>query len=122
MDLENSQPEPTPVTIPAIDLEPSLAISEAQPSPASDDTVVVTPQTSTEAPSNLTLSDALPIRPSNELRPTHVLVVDDNDINLKIMTTFMRKVGCTYDTATNGLIALEKYKASAQRFDFVLMG
>lgn len=51
----------------------------------------------------------------------HVLVVDDNDINLKIMATFMRKIGFTYETASNGLIALEKYKSCDRRFDYVLM-
>jgi hypothetical protein len=38
------------------------------------------------------------------------------------MATFIRKIGCSYETATNGLIAFEKYIASAQQFDFVLMG
>lgn len=38
------------------------------------------------------------------------------------MATFIRKIGCTYETATNGLIALEKYMASSQQFNFVLMG
>ncbi|KAJ5353154.1 hypothetical protein N7452_002128 [Penicillium brevicompactum] len=51
----------------------------------------------------------------------HVLIVDDNDINLKIMATFMAKINCSYETAVNGLIAFEKYKASASRYDFVLM-
>ncbi|PYH42845.1 uncharacterized protein BP01DRAFT_385050 [Aspergillus saccharolyticus JOP 1030-1] len=51
----------------------------------------------------------------------HVLIVDDNDINVKILTTFMRKIGCSYETATDGLIALEKFKASTKRFDYVLM-
>ncbi|KAE8366021.1 hypothetical protein BDV27DRAFT_171166 [Aspergillus caelatus] len=47
----------------------------------------------------------------------HVLIVDDNDI----LATFMRKIGCSYETATNGLAALEKYKACAGQFDYVLM-
>ena len=34
----------------------------------------------------------------------------------------MRKIGCRYETATNGLAALEKYKACAGQFDYVLMG
>lgn len=38
------------------------------------------------------------------------------------MATFMRKIGCSYNTATNGLVALEKYINSSQPFDFVLMG
>ena len=69
-----------------------------------------------------------------------MLVVDDNTINLKvtlhktthspfhkitviqIMATFMRKIGCNYETASNGLIALEKYMASEKPYDYVLMG
>lgn len=38
------------------------------------------------------------------------------------MAAFMRKIGCTYETATNGLVAFEKYKASNHQFDYVLMG
>jgi len=38
------------------------------------------------------------------------------------MSTFMRKIGFHYVTATNGLIALEKYSNSDQRYAFVLMG
>lgn len=74
------------------------------------------------SPARRAPSAALPIRPSHEPQNVHVLVVDDNDINLKILATYMRKIGCSYDTASNGLIALEKYKASPRRFDFVLMG
>ncbi|KAE8383816.1 hypothetical protein BDV26DRAFT_1819 [Aspergillus bertholletiae] len=51
----------------------------------------------------------------------HVLIVDDNDVNLKILATFMRKIGCSYETASNGLAALEKYKTCAGQFDYVLM-
>lgn len=38
------------------------------------------------------------------------------------MSTFMCKIGFRYDTALNGLIALEKYSTSKQRYAFVLMG
>ncbi|KAL4799195.1 hypothetical protein BDV19DRAFT_355437 [Aspergillus venezuelensis] len=54
-------------------------------------------------------------------KPLHVLIVDDNDINVKVLANFMDKIGCTYDTASNGLTAFEKYKESKQGFDFVLM-
>lgn len=61
--------------------------------------------------------------PQNDSSPEHirVLIVDDNDINLKIMSTFMRKIGLHYDTASNGLIALETYENSHERYAFVLM-
>ncbi|KAF4218964.1 hypothetical protein CNMCM6805_004312 [Aspergillus fumigatiaffinis] len=51
----------------------------------------------------------------------HVLIVDDNDINLKILATFMRRIGCSYETANNGLVALEKYQQAQRQFNYVLM-
>lgn len=42
----------------------------------------------------------------------HVLLVDDNDINLQLLVMFMKKQGLSYDTASNGLEALEKYEAA----------
>ncbi|CAG8230049.1 unnamed protein product [Penicillium nalgiovense] len=60
-------------------------------------------------------------RPFSKQALAHVLIVDDNEINVKIMATFMRKINCSYDTAQNGLVALEKYKSSNLHYDFVLM-
>ncbi|GAB7348884.1 hypothetical protein MBLNU459_g7581t4 [Dothideomycetes sp. NU459] len=51
----------------------------------------------------------------------HVLLVDDNAINLRILTTYMKKLDCTFITARNGLEALERYKASENRIDIVFM-
>ncbi|EAW25629.1 putative sensor histidine kinase/response regulator [Aspergillus fischeri NRRL 181] len=51
----------------------------------------------------------------------HVLIVDDNDINIKILATFMRRIGCSYETANNGLVALEKYQQAQRQFNYVLM-
>ncbi|OOF93590.1 hypothetical protein ASPCADRAFT_209529 [Aspergillus carbonarius ITEM 5010] len=59
--------------------------------------------------------------PSKAPKDIHVLIVDDNDINLKILATFIRKIGCSYDTASNGLIALNTYKAASRRHDLILM-
>lgn len=42
----------------------------------------------------------------------HVLLVDDNDINLQLLVMFMKKQSLSYATASNGLIALEKYEAA----------
>ncbi|KAK8876921.1 histidine kinase 4 [Apiospora arundinis] len=66
-------------------------------------------------------------------KPLHVLLVDDNKINLQLLVMFMRKCGFSYEEAMNGQEALDKFKdaclpgprttsdgASAQ-FDFVLM-
>ncbi|EED14644.1 sensor histidine kinase/response regulator, putative [Talaromyces stipitatus ATCC 10500] len=51
----------------------------------------------------------------------NVLIVDDNDINLKVLSTFVRKLGHTFETASNGLIALNKYKENSSSFNLVLM-
>ncbi|KAJ5913800.1 hypothetical protein N7504_002683 [Penicillium tannophilum] len=61
------------------------------------------------------------LQPEDQPNPLNVLIVDDNPINLKIMSTFIRKIGCRYETALNGLIALEKYESATQPYDFVLM-
>jgi signal transduction histidine kinase/CheY-like chemotaxis protein len=56
--------------------------------------------------------------------PPRILLVDDNDINLKIMVTYMRKLYCSYEVATDGLQAYEKYRDSAEKglsFNYVLM-
>lgn len=63
----------------------------------------------------------------------HVLLVDDNKINLQLLVMFMKKCGYTYEEAENGQEALDKFKEaylpgphctsidSARQFDFVLM-
>lgn len=53
-----------------------------------------------------------------------LLLVDDNDINLKIMSTYMQKLACRYATASNGLEAVERHRKAYQEgrpFDVVLM-
>jgi len=65
----------------------------------------------------------------------HVLVVDDNEINLQLLTMFMKRNKFSYQSAGNGQEAVDKFKASCLpgphtttatsegggRFDFVLM-
>jgi signal transduction histidine kinase/ActR/RegA family two-component response regulator len=53
----------------------------------------------------------------------HLLLVDDNHINIKILAAFVRKLNHTFATASNGLEAVQLYKDSLQgtRFDFVFM-
>ncbi|OJJ96415.1 hypothetical protein ASPACDRAFT_34610 [Aspergillus aculeatus ATCC 16872] len=50
-----------------------------------------------------------------------VLAVDDNEINLKVLSMFLKKIGCTFETASDGLVALDKYKQATRKFDYVLM-
>jgi len=57
----------------------------------------------------------------------HVLLVDDNSINLQLLVMFMKKHKLPYQEATNGQEALDKYIEYASgdpnkpRLDFVLM-
>lgn len=50
------------------------------------------------------------------------LLVDDNDINLRILASFMKRLGHAYDTAVNGLEALQMYTNNPGLYPFVLMG
>ncbi|KAK0824918.1 hypothetical protein LTR73_007471 [Friedmanniomyces endolithicus] len=78
---------------------------------------------------------SIPILPSTQPPQDHsrassksLLLVDDNEINLKLLVTCARKENCVYQSASNGLEALEIYKATAllspdsqPAFDLVIM-
>ena len=50
------------------------------------------------------------------------LIVDDNEANLEILSTFLQDLGASTDTATNGLDALNKFKESRiYQYNAVLM-
>ncbi|KAK4173217.1 hypothetical protein QBC36DRAFT_360492 [Triangularia setosa] len=55
----------------------------------------------------------------------HLLLVDDNPINIKLLTHVVRKLNHTFLTASNGLEAAQLYKksleANERRFDLVFM-
>lgn len=71
------------------------------------------------APTDSIASRLLP--PTPPALQTHVLVVDDNSVNLKILTTYMKKLKCTYVTATNGLEAVQAFRNADQAFDYIFM-
>jgi CheY-like chemotaxis protein len=50
-----------------------------------------------------------------------VLLVEDNPVNMRIATMFLDKLGCSVETATNGLQALDTLTEHGQTFDVVLM-
>ncbi|KAE8552201.1 hypothetical protein EYB25_006095 [Talaromyces marneffei] len=96
--------------------------SAAKPAVAADPTEVISIRTRQSIP---TLDVMTPVSERDSFlesnQSLHVLIVDDNDINLKVLSTFIRKLGHTYETASNGLIALNKYKESSTPFNLVLM-
>ncbi|CAG8902293.1 unnamed protein product [Penicillium nalgiovense] len=123
MDLRRSQAQTggleAPVTIPPISHE----IPPSKPTP--QNIPEISKSLSQKPPVELISPDSLiadlPIRSFNQTNDIHVLIVDDNDINLQILATFMRKLGCTYDMASNGLIALEQVESASRRYDYILM-
>jgi CheY-like chemotaxis protein len=50
------------------------------------------------------------------------LLVEDNEINLRLLIAYMQKLKLSYLAATNGLEALETYKSNKAQFDVVFMG
>jgi CheY-like chemotaxis protein len=66
------------------------------------------------------LARPLPLRLQSGLAPDtssstqhHVLLVDDNAINLKLLTLFMTKIGLAFAKASDGLQALEEYRKNS---------
>lgn len=57
--------------------------------------------------------------PGTHTRPHHVLVVDDNETNLKVCTTMLERLGFRITIAVNGLEAVTAIKRDT--FDLVLM-
>ncbi|RLL96927.1 hypothetical protein CFD26_102129 [Aspergillus turcosus] len=58
-------------------------------------------------------------QPSNRKGAKNILLVEDNQVNLKIIEMCVKTAGFAYDTAKNGLEALEKFKADT--YDAVVM-
>ncbi|KAL5046002.1 hypothetical protein BDW71DRAFT_207685 [Aspergillus fruticulosus] len=59
--------------------------------------------------------------PSTNHHPAahRILLVEDNQVNLKVIEMCVKTAGFSYETATNGLEALEKFKQT--HFDVVIM-
>ncbi|MBK7652305.1 MAG: response regulator [Flammeovirgaceae bacterium] len=66
-------------------------------------------------------SDARMIKPRNftQLKRASILLVEDNDINRLYASSILKMWGCHFETAENGVVALEKIRNNA--FDAILM-
>ncbi|MCJ1478268.1 hypothetical protein MMC13_006945 [Lambiella insularis] len=61
------------------------------------------------------------VRENNKRSPS-LLLVDDNEVNLKILKTFMEKSGYhDIETATNGLLAVREVENRAGGFEVIVM-
>lgn len=91
--------------------------------------VVSIPQTpeerQKELATNLQTTTAKPISvpmPNNE-EGLKILVVDDNQINLKLLQTFLkRRKPVILDTAENGRLAVEAVEKNSRGYDIIFMG
>lgn len=54
--------------------------------------------------------------------PESVLIVDDNELNVRILEAYMKKLGYDHAVAQDGLEALEAFRADPERFKIILMG
>ncbi|KAK6581927.1 hypothetical protein PZA11_005624 [Diplocarpon coronariae] len=84
------------------------------PSPSDTKRDVKTPPV-TDSPS----SNVLP-PPANSTRKK-VLIVEDNIVNLKVLSQYMKGAKQEFVTATNGLEALEKFQADSAAFKLIFM-
>ena len=50
-----------------------------------------------------------------------ILLVEDNKLNQRLMESSLRRFGFIIDVANNGLEAVEKYKATPQAFNLIIM-
>lgn len=78
--------------------------SSAPGDPADIDTENEVPMSS-EAPSESDLEPPVEKDPG----PLRVLVVEDNDVNRKILTTMLRRTSCDFAEAKDGIEAIERY-------------
>lgn len=53
--------------------------------------------------------------------PCHILVVEDNGINQMILKRQLTHLGCTYEVAGNGFLALQTLQENPERFSLILM-
>ena len=127
---------------------PPISSSLSFPSPPPLDPATPALEGMLQLPPNVTGATAAPDAHTNGVRDSernggtdqalHILLVDDNRINLQLLMAFMKKNGYSYAEAENGLEALQKYQASCglpegasesqplsndrqRRFDYVLM-
>jgi CheY-like chemotaxis protein len=59
--------------------------------------------------------------PSTQKTAAHLLLVDDNSVNLKVLAASLKKGGCTYDQAADGREAVDAFKSSPVAYDLVFM-
>ncbi|KAK1980228.1 hsp90-like protein [Colletotrichum cereale] len=67
------------------------------------------------------MNTGVPPSPGIAKPPSEFLLVDDNAINLKILSAYMKRLQKRHTTASNGLEALQAYTSQPQRFCCILI-
>ncbi|EMD96619.1 hypothetical protein COCC4DRAFT_205550 [Bipolaris maydis ATCC 48331] len=94
-----------------------LRISVPPPSPAQPN------DRSSQARSakNATKSPTATPTAEEELTASHILIVDDNMLNRRLLVAFMNKNDLQHQEASDGLEALRKYQADPHKFEVIIM-
>lgn len=124
-------------SIPISPVSPSQEFAPAVPEMLSDiKTQLPTPIPSVQPTQNLHVdkNDTKPAKLEETSEPTletpkeeeavpepEFLLVEDNSINLDILSIYMKKLGRSYHTATNGSLAVEAYKANPNHCKYIFM-
>ncbi|KAL2067557.1 hypothetical protein VTL71DRAFT_1982 [Oculimacula yallundae] len=114
-------------TIPTIEVDASrpilMASEPAHSVPLSDVSVRLLDQKAVSAVSSevITVSPITISPPPLSLQRSKALLVEDNAVNLKILMHSMKSAKQNYDTATNGLEALEQFQANPGQYRVVFM-
>ncbi|KAI9834533.1 MAG: hypothetical protein M1819_002909 [Sarea resinae] len=96
---------------------PRLTVQQTHCSPLRRESTASTSRREYKAPS--TDIDKQSYDPDFSL--PNVLLVEDNEINLKLLVTYMRRLHVPHAIAVNGLEALQSYQSTTRSFDIVLM-
>jgi CheY-like chemotaxis protein len=128
---------PKPSELPFSPDSHSIAIAEVEncPSPTATTKVMVPPQSDhpvsptkvqDEPPDLSTISNLsdMPAPAENPSQPSGLvefIIVDDNAINVKILSSYMKKLNRKYKTAENGLVAVDIYRQDPGRYGCVFM-
>lgn len=70
---------------------------------------------------NLKQIDNIKASNTPDLSGLHILIVEDNEINQEVVSLMLKKVGISYDIASNGKEGVEKFLEDEHKFDIILM-
>ncbi|KAH8892447.1 hypothetical protein GQ53DRAFT_822666 [Thozetella sp. PMI_491] len=99
---------------------PRPSQDHADPSPRPSVQTLAPRTQETHPPSEAPLNGTHAQSPPHE-KTEAFLLVDDNLINLKVLSSYMKKLGRFYDTGENGLEAVDAYRQNPDKYSCILM-